>query len=520
MSTPAASRSRRASILLVVLVVVTLAALAGSSATYLATAELRSAPTAMQRIQARALAWSGVQAVMAELSQQRQSLIDGQSPNLTEQWELFTDSSGRRAVVRLVPIEDDQVITSEQARIDINTATQAMLEAVGFAADAAAAIIVERDRGAFSSPADLLRVTGVTPATLFGDGWDASDEPLAVRSPGSLGRNAPPQLIDRLTVFSFDPNIQAGIGPNASQHRGKLRINLNTPWSERLGRAIDDRFGPGTGAAAQAIMARGIRIDSLGVLVRTMSAQNLDRQAWPYVFDAFTVTDDQFVRGCIDLNRAPEAVLACIPGISTEAASRIVQARGQLGDHARRSILWPFTENILSPEDMASAADHLTTRSMQWRVRVEGGFIAAEDRRSWRDLEGEILRDRVVLEAVIDIASERSRVAYLRDVTMLPIARLLAAGLAAEEAVGDLLEPERSSLPNLNPEPFWTGPATSAPVPSFGTQSGDRNAGPRIPEPAGRGPIQADAEVGTSGGGGDPRIGRWTPGPTGKDGAP
>jgi DNA uptake protein ComE-like DNA-binding protein len=498
---------RRGVILVAVLVVVSLAALGGASAMWVASAEVEGASGSLRRLQGRAVAWSGVQATMAELASQRQGILNGEMPRLTEEWEVYTESSGRRAVVRLVADGAGAKIHSEQARLDVNTAGRAMLQAIGLEEELAQAIVSRRQRQPFFSTLELLEVEGITPELLFGDGWEAPDEP--VQGQGEAGL----PLISRLTVFSFDPNVQAGVGPGGSSHRGQLRINLNTPWSERLGRAIEERFGRSAGETARGIMGTGVKIDSLAVLVQGAALNNLDRRAWPILVDAFTVSDLPYIPGRIDLNMASPEVLACIPGISEEAAAQIVQRRGGLTAEARSSILWPLQEDILTVQEMARAADHLTTRSMQWRVVIEGGFVAADDRRSWDELVGAVLQDRVVLEAVIDIASERPRVAYLRDITLLPVARALA---------WDLEPPDETSLwagdrEQWDPGRLWQevpGDLLSAPAPG----SRPDNAAPdaRISELPLQGPIQADASDSGSAAG-DPRIGRWTPGPARKD---
>src|SRR5262245_23018417 len=153
---------RRGSVLLAVMVVIAMAALAGTTAVYLVQAEMAASRTAIRRTQARALAWSGVQAVMAEIADQRESLIDGGEPDLTREWELFTDEGGQRGIVRLVPwSEDGPLAQSETAKIDLNTATEEMLTNLGLGGRVAAAIVAARDKARFSSVGDLVRVDGL-----------------------------------------------------------------------------------------------------------------------------------------------------------------------------------------------------------------------------------------------------------------------------------------------------------------------------------------------------------------------
>src|SRR5262249_62111928 len=95
-----------------------------------------------------------------------------------------------------------------------------------------------------------------------------------------------------------------------------------------------------------------------------------------------------------------------------------------------RSVTWPLTHGILKEDEFLQAADHLTMRSMQWRVRVEAGLIDSTAPDSPFREPG--LEDRMAFEAVIDVASERPRIAYLRDVTMMDAAKLMDRTLAAQ----------------------------------------------------------------------------------------
>jgi DNA uptake protein ComE-like DNA-binding protein len=430
---------RRGTILLSVLVVVVIASLTGATAMYVARAQTATASVTLRRAQARALAWSGVQAVMAELAEQREALLDGEVPRVTTEWELY-EEDGNRAVVRLLPMGRNEVsIASEAGRLNINTATATMLVAAGFDQQVAQAIIEERggEPGAgvsrpYSSVEDLLRVAGVSANTLNGildEEWGADE--------GS-------GLAESLTVWSFDPSIQSGLGNDASRHRGNLRVNLNLPWSDRLAEAIDDRFGPGASRLVKQLMDEGTKFTGPAEIVAVLKRLNIEHKEWPAIFDAFTMSDDPYLPGKVDLMRAPAEVLAAVPGIGRDAAEQIVTARDGVDREIRSSIAWPVIEGILTPDEFAEAAEHLTTRSLQWRVRIEAGIAAPTERFSASRDAG--LRDRIVLEAVIDVASERPQVAYLRDVTMREAATLLYQTLVA----GD--EPERSGRAELDLE--------------------------------------------------------------------
>ncbi len=461
-------RFRRGMVLLGVMVVVAMAALAGTTAMYLAQAELASSRTAMKHTQARAIAWSGVQAVMAEMEDQREKLLDGAAPELTKRWELFEEEGGPRGVVRLTAwTEDGPTAQSENAKLDVNSATAEMLKALGIDEKTAGAIVGARDKSRFASVGDLTRIGGFDakllereeepePQSRGRGGVQPSPGPGAsgASSGGasSTGSASDSSLADLITVFSFDPNIQSGLGDNGSEHRGKMRVNLHVAWSDRLAAAVDERFGQGASAGLKAMFDRGAQFKTLADVAAAAQQAGLAPTAWPPVFDALTVTDDPYLIGCVDLNRAPAAVLSCIPGISQGAADQIVQMRDKLDDEARRTVCWPLIQGVLKVEEFEKAVDHLTTRSMQWRVRVEAG-LGAPGEQSGDVKADEPLTDRVVLEAVIDVASERPRVAYLREVTLEKAMASVYASTKGEDG-----EHPTTDVDDGAPPPAPTGP--------------------------------------------------------------
>jgi DNA uptake protein ComE-like DNA-binding protein len=400
---------RRGTILVAVLLVITIASLVGTGAMYTARAEALGASVSLRRTEARALAWSGVQGVMAELSAQREALLDGEEPRLTEEWELWEEGMVR-AVVRLAPVrESGPLILSEPARLNLNSATAEMLAAAGLEQKEAEAIVAARQERPLSSVQDVMQLEGMSAARFRGLSGDEQE-------------SASP-LLERFTVWSFDANTQSGLGDDGVRHRGKLRMNLGAEMSERLAAAIDDRFGEGASNAVKTLRERGTTFSSTGDIVRALNTLNIQPRDWPAVLDAFSTTDDPYIPGRIDLMRAPVEVLASIPGIDQSAAEQIVQVREGLDSEMRQSIAWPVIQGIVSPGSMAQAADHLTARSLQWRVRIEVG-LASGDQGAVSTREAS-LRDRLLWEVVVDVASERPRVAYLRDVTMDRAAREL-----------------------------------------------------------------------------------------------
>ena len=154
-----------------------------------------------------------------------------------------------------------------------------------------------------------------------------------------------------------------------------------------------------------------------------------------------------------------------------------------------------------------------------WTSRRPGRFRSTSTR-SGRDVAK--TRERIVLEAVIDVSSLRPRVAMLRDVTHVALARRLgadvkaalpdeseaadtaatpeplkkpsAADTAARENAGHDLDLDGLELDDLEPTETSTPPDISSP--SEGQPDKDTSRGSTTP----------------AGSSADPRVGRWTTG--------
>lgn len=445
-------RRERGMVLLAVLVIITIAALIGSTLLVTVDAERSGAQTTLRRTQTRALAWSGAQLVMAQFAEQREKMLSGEDIDITDEWELFTDEFGRTAVIRLMPVgPDGQVFVSETAKLDINHATKEMLAAVpGIATEERAQKII--DARPFSSVEELVRVDGFaadllygfsdTPESLLAAPVDPvegqpSPSPMPAGDLSGLEGAGAPALIDLLTVFSFDPNVQAGL--QDKDKLGKLRVNLNVPWSDRLAKAIADQWGEETVQVAEQVFKSGMTFQNDQQLIGNVMQMGVTEadQIAP-LLDAITTSDDMYRLGRVDIMRAPAEVLDALPGIDLATAYEIIDARERLSDEERLSPTWIVQEDLMTLENFVKLSDFVTTRSSQWRVRVEAGYRSADAIASVAGVADSVtkglaedwatddaLEDSVIYDIVIDAASERPRIAYLREVTLLELARAL-----------------------------------------------------------------------------------------------
>ena len=91
--------NRRSFVLVAVLIIVGSALYVATALLFQAQADVTSSRRAADIAQARALAWSGIQAVMNRLDEQRDRILAGQLPRLDDQYQIY-ETPGRLGVVR------------------------------------------------------------------------------------------------------------------------------------------------------------------------------------------------------------------------------------------------------------------------------------------------------------------------------------------------------------------------------------------------------------------------------------
>jgi len=128
-----------------------------------------------------------------------------------------------------------------------------------------------------------------------------------------------------------------------------------------------------------------------------------------------------FIWGRVNVNTAPAAVLACLPGFQdTNYPAQLVAARHGKTPSALTSIAW--VGDLLKQQDptnavAAAVGPYLTTRSYQFSADVVS--LGHRDRGLRRDL------------LIIDTADGAPRVVYRRDLTRLgwPLGQAIREGL-------------------------------------------------------------------------------------------
>jgi DNA uptake protein ComE-like DNA-binding protein len=496
---------RHAFVMLAVLVVMLSAILVATSLLFVAQSEAAGAAGAGDGAQTRALLWSGAQAIMAELRDQRKRILAGDLPALDDQYSIY-ETSTHAGVVRLLPVSrGGGLLAPEAGKLDLNRIDAESLARTELVDRATAeAIIAWRARlgRPVQSISELLQVPGITVETLYGsiDALLAMDRALSngserrVSAEESLAAPAR-SLADLLTVFSFEPAVQAS---------GKLRINLNVPWSDELARRVEERFGADAVASLKRIVEAGAKFDSDAKIVQALRELNVPPESWVEILDAFTTEPGDLHFGRLDINTASREALLALPGVTEEQAAQIVSVRQELAQEERATIVWPAINQILKPEQYEALAGRITTRCWTYSLRIAAGEVNVDQP------NGPLLNPQIQ-ELVIDLSGPKPRIAYLRDITLLQDAALMALQATRSGAADEFLQPLSDADVQAEApadQPARTQPARrpgriAAPGRSPNATAAD---GPRNLEDA---PADIDSASQSPVG---RRIGRWTAG--------
>lgn len=276
-------------------------------------------------------------------------------------------------------------IIDEASKINLNTATRTMLEALpGMTPELAAAIIDWRDTNSdvtpggaenetyarmspprlcknapFETVEELLMVNGMTEQILYGEDLnrngvldpnenDADASQPSDNADGKLDRG----LIDYVTVFTRESNKRSS---------GERRINVSnvTGRSNDLRNYLNTTLGTGRGDRLQNRRYGSV----LEFCVRNrFTVDETDK-----IFSDLTVSNAETLPGKINVNTASEAVLACVPGIDKDKASQIIAAR-MTRKTTTGGIGWIV--NILGNNSAIAAGPYLTSQSWQETVDI------------------------------------------------------------------------------------------------------------------------------------------------------
>ena len=432
-----ARAARRGVVMLAVLVVLAVAALVAGGLLAAAEAEHAGLAAMRDRTQQRAIAWSGCQAVAALLSAQRQTIADGETPELPDEVLLY-EADGAQAVARILPVgPSGERLVSECAKFALAGLDPAVLAATGVIDAKAAAAAVARGGTADAIESIVQPEVGLTADRVIGPvaaGIAAGVRRLQDSNSGSGARGAIPARVRTLAVADVATPFSAQRALGSGVAGAIIQRQPLGAWSSEGMAAIDAHSVGGTAERMRSALA-GETPTNQGELVRAMRLSQLPVDKWSAVLDAVIAGDSAVERRQIDIANAPEEVLRAIPSVGTELAAKMIQARASLAAGERAQLAWPVTSGALTPEEFEAIAPFICARSWLWRTRVATGVVDGLQ-------EGSAMRGIEVWEVVIDLAEDPPRFASIRDCTLLPI----AAALAEQERTEQTTRGERGSV--------------------------------------------------------------------------
>jgi len=440
---------RRAGMVLVaVLVVTALAALVAAALMFRARAELAASAASVRGEQAAAVALSGLNYTMAVLKQHHGDIeIWYDNPDLFQNREVARHGADTWyfAVYAADPEDEDRVrygVVDEGGKIHVNTASEETLAGLErLEADRLDCLLDYRDRdsdaraggaeqeyydrlphpyiipnGPLSTIEELLMVKGFTGDLVYGEDanlngrLDPNEDDGLDRLPrDNRDGRLDPGLRDLLTVYSAVPNVDRDGHRRIDINQGRLPEDLAISDETRrligVYLAEGHRFKHPAEVVGLRFQAKKQHKDYPDVQPGTWLEEHLAAGDLAVLLDRTTADTKRRLVGLVNLNTARAEVLAAMPGLDASRARQIVDVRSGLSAETKSTIAWLYEQGVLEPDVFKEVAPHLAARSYQFSVRCVGFGVPC---RRYR-----------VLEAVVDLAGSRPRLAYVRDVTRL-----------------------------------------------------------------------------------------------------
>jgi DNA uptake protein ComE-like DNA-binding protein len=444
-------------VLIAVLIVIMLASMVAISLLFRLRAEDIASTAGAGAEQAAAAAMSGIQQAIRIAATATPGLLEWRDNPEAFRERLFYDDGVDKWYFTVYSAGDPETgvvrygLTDEASKLDLNEASEAMLSRLpGLKLSQAQALwdFLDVDdtprpegaeqeyydtlptpygvrNGRLASVDELLLVRGFTRALL--DGEDANgnftldpneDDGPAQFPPDNGDGRLDPGLRALVAIDCYDRDVD---------NDGVPRGNINDPDAKLFTNDL-----PATVISyisllrsnkvqlmhvAELLEATGKFKDGKGKEVEM--ASGVGKEELPLILDRFTSMKADKIDGLVNVNTASAAVLQTLPGVPEGAGEAIAAARHGLTADKLRTPAWLFQEDIMPADVFKALAPFITTRSWQFTFHVIGYGLPSGRYR--------------VFEVTIDVAGNKPRVTYLRDVTRrgLPFRIIGDEGIAA-----------------------------------------------------------------------------------------
>jgi len=298
-------------------------------------------------------------------------------------WLIGRDAGGTSNVNSGVPIF---ALVDEASKLNLNTATLDMLEALPFMTpDLAASILNWRTNATtviaggakleygmlnppyhcknapFETIDELKLVIGATTDILYGADinlngiLDANESAQnTFQSGGNLDNGLNAGIFEYVTVYSREPNTQID---------GTPRVNINAGGQAGLRTALQTALG--TDRGTQVLQQAGR--PPYGSVLEFYTRSGMTADEFAQVADALTVSADPYIPGLVNVNTASATVLACLPGIGVNNAQTLVTYRQTHPDQLA-TVAW--VAQALGNAVAVQAGPYITAKSYQLTADV------------------------------------------------------------------------------------------------------------------------------------------------------
>jgi DNA uptake protein ComE-like DNA-binding protein len=299
-------------------------------------------------------------------------------------WLIGRDTGGTSNVNSGVPVF---ALVDEASKLNLNTATLDMLEALPFMTpDLAASILNWRTNATtiiaggakleygmlnppyrcknapFETIDELKLVIGATTDILYGvdinlngilDANENNQNTLQTVANLDGGLNA--GILEYVTVYSREPNTQLD---------GTPRINISARGQAGLRTVLQNALS--ADRATQILQQLGRNATFTSVLQFYISS-GMTADEFAKVADALTVSADPYIQGLVNVNTASATVLACLPGIGVNNAQTLVTYRQTHPDQLA-TVAW--VAQALGNDGATQAGPYITAKSYQLTADV------------------------------------------------------------------------------------------------------------------------------------------------------
>ncbi len=286
-------------------------------------------------------------------------------------------------------------IQDETAKLNLNTATREMLEALPLMTPQLAGAIIDwrdedeepSENGAesstylrreppypaknapFDSVEELRLLAGAEPALLYGEDLNQNgildpneNDGDTSYPPDNQDGHLDPGLFEHLTVHTQKPAVaKTPENPDDANTDPPALIDLNND-EDQLAALLEETFGEER--AEEIKMPDNVPYQSV---LRYYYISGMTAEEFGQIEHRITVNSEESPAAWINVNTAPEAVLACIPGTIPGTAAAIVAQR-QSNEPGTATITW--LKEILTAEELATAGPYLTGTTAQYRVDI------------------------------------------------------------------------------------------------------------------------------------------------------